>query len=256
MTRSTSMFETPHPVNTARKVNTTGKRRIVRGFTTLAALGLLSGLACSKDTKQTPTAEPPSQSATADQAAKDTPASTEAENEQPSNVEPKPTGDPAYALDSHEPDRDKTGTPAAAKDPKTNEAEPKADAPAGGAPTIRGAAVSGEGFRAHLQSAGKLQKGKAGSVQVVLEAVAPFHCNDKYPYKFTPSPTPGVTYAEAVVKNMKVGEQRSTMTVPFTAADKGEKKLTGELAFSVCTDDKCLIEKQKLSITVQIDDAS
>ncbi len=243
------------------------------GRSMVLTLGLLGVLACSKDTKQAPTAEPPNEAPASAQNAKDTPASAETKEEQPSGTENKPTDEGSYGLDSHEPTPARTGAPAANAGSDTNgeaetdtaakgtganaeKAQPKADAPTETTPTIRGAAVSGEGFRAHLQSASKLQKGKPGSIQLVLEAVAPFHCNDKYPYKFTPSPTPGVSYPGAVIKNMTVGEQRSTMNIPFTAGDAGEKQLSGEFAFSVCTDDKCLIEKQKLSITVNVADAS
>jgi hypothetical protein len=107
-----------------------------------------------------------------------------------------------------------------------------------------------------MQGAGSVQTGKAANVQVVLEAVAPFHCNDKYPYKFTPAPTAGVTYPQEVIRGMNVTEQRSTMSIPFTASQAGKKTLSGELAFSVCTDDKCLIEKQQLSMTVEVRDPS
>jgi hypothetical protein len=51
---------------------------------------------------------------------------------------------------------------------------------------------------------------------------------------------------------MNVDKQRSTMSVPFTPTQAGSHTLSGELAFSVCTDDKCLIEKQTLSFPVDV----
>jgi hypothetical protein len=125
-----------------------------------------------------------------------------------------------------------------------------------GTQASKGPAVSGEGFSAHLQATGTFEVGKASSVQVVLDAAPPFHCNDKYPYKFTLTKTPGLTFPADVVRDMKIGESQSTMTVPFTPDQPGAKTLTGELAFSVCTDDKCLIEKQQLSVTIDIKGAS
>jgi hypothetical protein len=119
-----------------------------------------------------------------------------------------------------------------------------------------GPVVQGEGFAAHLQASGSYQVGKPAEVQVVLQAQAPFHCNDKYPYKFTPAPNAAATYSEAIVRKINITPARSTMAITFTPSQAGKLAVSGELSFSVCTDDKCLVEKQTLSIEVDVKGAS
>lgn len=120
----------------------------------------------------------------------------------------------------------------------------------------RGPAVKGEGFQAHLQSSGSYQVGKPGVVRVVLNAAEPFHCNDKYPYRFTLEPTAGLEFPADVVRDMQIGTQQSTMDVALVPKTAGAHTVSGELSFSVCTDDKCLIEKQKLSVSIDVAGAS
>lgn len=131
--------------------------------------------------------------------------------------------------------------------------DPAAAEPAG---TRQGPSVSGEGFNVHLQSAGTHQVGKPTTVRVVLNAIAPFHCNDKYPYRFALEPAAGLEFPADVVRNMQVGAERSTMDVALTPKTVGKHTVSGELSFSVCTDDKCLIEKQKLSLSIDVVGAS
>lgn len=119
-------------------------------------------------------------------------------------------------------------------------------------PASAGPAVKGEGFVAHLETRGDYHVGKPATVQAVLLAQQPFHCNDKYPYKFTGAPAANVTFKEAVVRKMSIGAERSTMDIEFTPTQAGKVTLSGELAFSVCTDDKCLVEKQTLSVVVDV----
>jgi hypothetical protein len=121
---------------------------------------------------------------------------------------------------------------------------------------VQGPVVTGEGFSVHMQAAPGTVAGKPSSAEVVLKAQAPFHCNDKYPYKLALDPTPGVSYPEQTVRNIAIGEQSSTLAVPFTASAPGKHTLSGQLSFSVCTDDKCLVEKQKVSVTIDVKGAS
>jgi hypothetical protein len=137
--------------------------------------------------------------------------------------------------------------------------QPAARAPSGdpvgaalGASAVQGPAVSGEGFKVYLEAQPSYVAGKPAHVRVVLLATAPFHCNDKYPYKFTTTASDGIEFAEPVVRNANVGTERATLDVPFTPKRAGKLTLNGELSFSVCTDDKCLIEKQALSVPVQV----
>lgn len=172
-----------------------------------------------------------------------------------------PSGEPAAAMPTEQSARTEQRPEKAAYELDTPTAG-SADAPKKGPPPAdplpngaRGPSVTGEGFEAFM-AVPEVAAGKSATARVVLDAVAPFHCNDKYPYKFTIEPTPGVTYPSTTLKDMQIGERRSTMAVPFTVNEPGKKTLTGELSFSVCTDDKCLIEKQKLTVTVDVEGAS
>jgi hypothetical protein len=129
-------------------------------------------------------------------------------------------------------------------------------AAAGTGATVKGAVSTGEGFAVHLEALGSYTVGTPSSVKVVLKATSPFHCNDKYPYKFTPTPGAGLTFKEAVARGMNIAPNEATMDVGFTSTQAGKLNLSGELSFSVCTEDRCLVEKQPLSVTLNVKDAS
>jgi hypothetical protein len=138
-------------------------------------------------------------------------------------------------------------------------AEPAAGtrlAVAGGAAPAEPAAaganqVSEANFELKISPKGAYEAGKPAEAEIVLDAKPPFHVNDKYPYKFKLKEAPGLTFPAPVVTKdaAKLDKARVTMTVAFTPA-AGKHDLSGQFAFSVCTDDKCLIEKRDLSLAV------
>jgi hypothetical protein len=97
------------------------------------------------------------------------------------------------------------------------------------------------------------EAGKPADATITIDAKAPFHVNDKYPYKFKLKETAGVKYPNPVVGKdaAKVEKMRVTMPIAFTPEAAGKHTLAGVLSFSVCTDDKCLIEKRDLTLDVQ-----
>ncbi|MCA9628255.1 MAG: hypothetical protein KC766_11340 [Myxococcales bacterium] len=218
-------------------------------FASIAILTLTAGLTLGCEDKSATTPSPEKAAATTAEAKTAEPeAKPEAEKAKPAVDEPsdeaeaKGTEEPAKTADKA-PTKvdDKAGSPKAEAKPADKPVEEK-----------KGAEATGDSFGAYL-AGGKYTAGKAGSVTAVLTAKGEYHCNDKYPYKFTLDPAPaGVTYPETVVKGMSVTEKRSTMAIPFTPTEKGAKTISGTLAFSVCNADRCLIEKQKLSITVNV----
>jgi hypothetical protein len=113
--------------------------------------------------------------------------------------------------------------------------------------------VSEESFELAISGTDAYESGKQGEAKITLEAKPPFHINDKYPYKFKLKPAAGLKFASPTVGNdsAKLEKQRMTMTVGFLPEAKGKHSLAGVLAFSVCTDDKCLIEKRELALDVQ-----
>jgi hypothetical protein len=125
------------------------------------------------------------------------------------------------------------------------------NAPAAG--SARGPAASNDTYTTWLETVGNYTAGQAGQVRLVLEAKAPFHTNEEYPYKFTfGAPVGGVSYPTPVVKDMKVAEMSASMALPIQAAAKGAATVQGTFNFSVCSKDKCLIEKATLTLPIQI----
>lgn len=135
--------------------------------------------------------------------------------------------------------------------PNPVEAKPAASTPEPEAK--KGSDVSGASFSAWLQTAGAYEVGKPGTVMAVLTARDPYKCNDKYPYKFKlDPPAAGVSYPQETVRGMQIAPKRSTMSIPFVPSQAGTATISGTLYFSVCTDERCLIEQSKLSVSVDV----
>ncbi len=131
-------------------------------------------------------------------------------------------------------------------------AGPSADAaPAtSGAPTF-----SDPAFDLSIAAKSPFKAGQAGALEVVLVAKAPFHVNDKYPIKLKLKETPGLKYDNLVVGKdaVKLEPMKAVMPVTVTPDGAGPRTVAGQLAFSVCTEDKCLMEKRDLQLVVSVD---
>jgi len=154
-------------------------------------------------------------------------------------------------------------SPVAAADTATP--PPNAAAPASGAAVASAAAPAtpaGAGssrydeakFDLTAQASGAYSAGKEGTVEIVLNAKPPFHANQQYPYKFKAKEGPGVKFAQPVFGKdaAKLEAQRVTMRVPFTPDGAGQRTVSGQFAFSVCTEETCLMEKRDLSLVVDV----
>lgn len=109
------------------------------------------------------------------------------------------------------------------------------------------------GFDLSLEAPkGAVKAGQAGTVEVVLAAKAPFHVNDKYPIKLKLKETPGVKYDNLLIGKdaVKLEPMKAVMPVNFTLDAAGKHTVAGQFAFSVCTEDKCLMEKRDLLLDV------
>ncbi len=142
-------------------------------------------------------------------------------------------------------------------------AETKAVAPAPGAdqpgaPADNAAPAAGqatykeEGFELGLEAAGPFAVGKAGEAQVVLVAKNGFKVNDQYPFKLTLSDAAGLELPRKVVTRdaMALEKHKGVMKVAFTPKSAGAHTLSGRFSFSVCTDERCLIEKRDLAVQI------
>jgi hypothetical protein len=145
--------------------------------------------------------------------------------------------------------------PAAARDDSRTELTPAAATEAAGEVLPAQARFSEATFDLTLRGKSSYKAGTAGEAEILLEAKGPFKPNDKYPYKFKLEPAGGLKFPAPVVGKdaIKLEGKRATMAISFTPLEAGKKKLAGQFAFSVCTDDKCLIEKRNLALEIQVD---
>ena len=97
--------------------------------------------------------------------------------------------------------------------------------------------------------------GKEGTVEIVLDAKAPFHVNDQYPIKFKVKEGAGreVCRRPWSARTRRSSKQcEATMPVAFVPESAGQHTVAGQLSFSVCTDENCLMEKRDLSLVVDV----
>lgn len=129
-------------------------------------------------------------------------------------------------------------------------------AAAGEAAPAAAAKVSDAAFELSLDAPKASPKaGQASTLEVVLVAKAPFHVNDKYPIKLKLKETPGIKYESLVIGKdaVKVEQMKAVVPVSFTPDGAGKRSVAGQLAFSVCTEDKCLMEKRDLALEINVD---
>jgi hypothetical protein len=134
---------------------------------------------------------------------------------------------------------------------KAGDKAPAAAAPAGS--EKQGTVVSEDAFSAWLQTASPAKAGGPVQLEAVLVAKPPYHCNPEYPHKFKLNPAPaGLAYPEETVRGMKVTPERSTLAIPVNAQSAGKPTISGTLSFSVCTEERCMVEKRDLSVALDV----
>ena len=149
-------------------------------------------------------------------------------------------------------------SPTAPPEPGASAADapvPAADAPAKAAAgqTVQGVAVTEEPFSVWLQAVSPVAAGGPATVEAVLVAKPPYHCNAEYPHKFKLGAAPaGLSYPEATVKGAQVTAERSVLRIPVQAQSPGKATVSGTLQFSVCTDERCLVEKRDLALNLEV----
>ncbi len=121
----------------------------------------------------------------------------------------------------------------------------------GRATETRGTMVEQEAFRAWLQSSGEAKAGETAPLEAVVVAKGSYHINAEYPHKFKlGEPPQGLSYPQSVVRGMKTTPERGVLAIPVKAESAGTSEVTGKLSFSVCTEERCLVEKQDLSLAL------
>jgi hypothetical protein len=151
---------------------------------------------------------------------------------------------PEVAANAATPAGDKA---AAATAPRTPSAPPAAVVP-------RGPRVVQAAYTATLEARGTYTADSPAEVVVAVVPKAPFHINAEYPHKFSVQTKDGLTLPKDVVTHelARITPQRLEIPVALTPTGVGIATIGGELKFSVCTDEKCLMEKQQLSLSLRV----
>ena len=131
-----------------------------------------------------------------------------------------------------------------------------------GGPAIAQAAANhaeGGEWVVHLNPPGQGQ-GATPSFRLHLTARAGFHVNTDYPMSFRTSADSTISFASAHVALHPSSTKpcgghakevcSATMELPASEPFKGERRLSGTFAFSVCSAERCLIEKVPLLAVV------
>lgn len=88
--------------------------------------------------------------------------------------------------------------------------------------------------------------------RVTLAAQGGYKVNQEYPIKFAVRASPGVSPVKETVRKEDGKVEKMTAELPFavTLTKAGKLQVGGKLSFSVCTDERCLIEKRDLLVSV------
>jgi hypothetical protein len=108
-------------------------------------------------------------------------------------------------------------------------------------------------FLVEMTVPGTVKVGETAKVLITLLPKAPFHVNAEYPHRFKVASLQGATTPSPVVARdpAKLTPSKLELEVPIVAGQPGVGSLEGEVALSVCTDEKCLMEKRQLKVTFQ-----
>lgn len=115
-------------------------------------------------------------------------------------------------------------------------------------------------FEVSLTAKGPWSVGTESWAALTVKATSGFHVNPEYPVTFKPEGSEAVKFSServqltAGTKTPCAEKAEDACTVefplPVTPEKAGPGKLAGVLAFSVCSAEKCLIEKVPLSLAI------
>lgn len=111
---------------------------------------------------------------------------------------------------------------------------------------------TGEGYRTYAQVNTPVVIGKNSTVTIHLDPQPPFKSNDKYPYRFTITGSRGVTSSAQVVTAAAITPTKTTLQLSLEGNVPGPGSLAGMFSFSVCTPEKCLVERTPLVLNFEV----
>lgn len=114
------------------------------------------------------------------------------------------------------------------------------------------ASYAEDAFKLSFEAPAEVKAGSSTSLKIVLVAQNGYKVNEEYPTKFKFTPTPGVKPAKETVRkdDAKVAKKGIEMPAVVTVAKPGKVEVSGRLSFSVCTEERCLIEKRDLKLSL------
>lgn len=138
-----------------------------------------------------------------------------------------------------------------------SEAATEAPRDSKGALAPAAAVQENDNYKVTLEPVGTYKKDQQGVVNVVLVTKGEYHINKQYPYKFVTQdpPAEGVTYPKKVVPrgDGSYEERKAVLPVPFVPTKSGNVTVGGLYSLSVCTDANCLMDKQRLELSVNVE---
>jgi hypothetical protein len=146
---------------------------------------------------------------------------------------------------------------ACTKDPAPAAAAPVADKAKGAMPDVA------QTYELALASPDAWAAGKESTAAITVTAKSGFHVNPEYPVSFKPEGSESVKFSGERVA-LTAGTKtpcaekaedacKVEFPLPATPEKAGPAKLAGVLAFSVCSADKCLIEKVPVTLAISVD---
>jgi hypothetical protein len=123
------------------------------------------------------------------------------------------------------------------------------------APVVAASEFHEATFDLVMRPAAPLTAGKPGVLEIQLVPKGGFHTNETYPYKFKAHESPGLKYGAPVTTRDAVALEatRATMKVDVVPESAGAKTASGVFSFSVCSADRCLVEKRTLETQLAVD---
>ncbi len=91
---------------------------------------------------------------------------------------------------------------------------------------------------------------RIGQLRITVAAKPPYHVNAEYPHRFTVDEERGLRASSRVIAGtaLQISSERLVVPLSVTPDHPGEARIAGELKFSVCTDERCVMEKRRLGL--------
>jgi len=112
--------------------------------------------------------------------------------------------------------------------------------------------LEAENYKIELVGPPEVKRGEAFEFTVKLSARGGYHVNQEYTTKFKVAGE-GFTFEPDVLskEQLTLSEMNAELKGKAKVTAAGQKTLSGRLFFSLCTEEKCLIEKGDVALTLR-----